>query len=247
MSYWTGNGAGYSINEEVQLTWDKIRHDSVSHRGGDRREGGSCPPRPAKGATSISLVTVWALDMLCGCIISTVRVKGKEGKDAKAKQPAQEKSPVPKGTGRYLFIYLPQKTTHLPMCTLWGTGPAPSLLLIQIAAWGSETWTKQPQCIAGPSRPRAWEQQRESAGSSQGFVVKSRDWQKERGGRGSSSIFSMLSWLWGCHSSSCCWYSSPNYRQGLPLPSCCSKTFNFPGTVPARCLWWEKPLSYFDT
>lgn len=54
--------------------------------------------------------------MLCGCINSAVRVKGKEGKDAKTKQEVQEKSPMLKGTGHYLRIYLPQKTAHLPMC-----------------------------------------------------------------------------------------------------------------------------------
>lgn len=92
ISYWTGNEAYYSNNEEVQLTWDKIWHDSGSHREGDTGEGGCCPLGPVKGATAMSLVTVWALDRLWGWINSTVCVKGKEGKDAKTKQAAQEKS-----------------------------------------------------------------------------------------------------------------------------------------------------------
>lgn len=47
----------------------------------------------------------------------------------------------------------------------------------------------------------------------------------------------------GGHISSCSWYSSPNYRQGLPLPSCCSNTFNFPSSVPARHLWQVRETS----
>lgn len=154
MFYWTGNEASYSINEEVQLMWDKTHHDSCSHREGDRGEGGSCPPRPARGATSVSLVTAWALDMLCGWINSTVHVKGKEGKDAKTKQMAWEKSPVLKATSHSLFIYPPQKTAHLPCAPGEGLVHALSLLLVQITASGWETWAKQPQCIAGTARPK---------------------------------------------------------------------------------------------
>lgn len=39
------------------------------------------------------------------------------------------------------------------------------------------------------------------------------------------------------------WYSSPNYGQGLPLLSCCSNSFNFPSTVPARHLWQVRETS----
>lgn len=243
MSHWTGNEAGYSINEEVQLMWDKISHYSGSHREGDCGEGGSCPPRPDKRATSISLVIVWTLDVLCGWINSTVHVKGKEGKGAKTKT-AQEKSPMLKGTSHYLFIYPPQKTAHLPCALGEGQVHALSLLLIQITALGWETWTKPPQVYSWNCQSKGW-----GAAKKKCWELTKLCREEQGGGRGSSSISSLLNCLWGGHSSSCSWYSSPNYGQGLPLPSYCSSTFNFPGTVPARLTFgrWEKPLFYFDT